>query len=80
MDSKDFENIYQDSKQIENTKQKDQKQNNVDVSVSNPRSEKIEKVTLSEDEELDRWYVQEDGDPNVFVEYKNFTWQRSKSN
>ena len=25
MDSKDFENIYQDSKQIENTKQKDQK-------------------------------------------------------
>lgn len=80
MDSKDFENIYQDSKQIENTKQKDQKQNNVDVSVSNPRSEKIEKVTLSEYEELDRWYVQEDGDPNAFVEYKNFTWQRSKSN
>ena len=33
-----------------------------------------------EDEELDRWYEPEAGDPNVFVEYKNFTWQRSKSN
>lgn len=74
MDSKDFENIYKSSNQTDtNTVSSKQE-------ISNSRNEKIEKVYLTEDEELDRWYEPEAGDPNVFVEYKNFTWQRSKSN
>ena len=74
MDSKDFENIYKSSNQTDtNTVSSKQK-------ISNSRNERIEKVNLTEDEELDRWYEPEAGDPNVFVEYKNFTWQRSKSN
>ena len=71
-----FEKIYEISKLKEN----DLNQNATGNPNSINRSEKTEKVNLTEDEELDRWYVQEDGDPNVFVEYKNFTWQRSKSN
>lgn len=74
MDSKDFENIYKSSNQTDtNTVSSKQE-------ISNSRNERIEKVNLTEDEELDRWYEPEAGDPNVFVEYKNFTWQRSKSN
>lgn len=68
MDSIDFENIYKSSNQTDtNTVSSKQE-------ISHSRNEK------KEDEELDRWYEPEAGDPNVFVEYNNFTWRRSKSN
>lgn len=48
MDNKDFENIYKSSNQIDtNTVSSKQE-------ISNSRNEKIEKVNLTEDEELDR--------------------------
>lgn len=73
-DEKDFEDVYNSSNKPDN-KDVVNKSN-----VNNNRNEKIEKISLTEDEELDRWYEIEDGDPNAFVEYKNFTWQRVKSN
>ena len=74
MDNEYFESIYKSLNLIDT----DTVSNKIEI--SNSRNERIEKVTLTEDEELDRWYDLDDGDPNAFVEYKNFTWQRSKSN
>lgn len=79
----DFEKIYKscNSQQsnhlteddIENTKKED----NIYI---NSRGEEIERITLTEEEEQNLWYEQEEGNPEIFVEYKNFTWQRCKSN
>ena len=66
MDNEYFESIYKSLNLIDT----DTVSNKIEI--SNSRNERIEKVTLTEDEELDRWYDLDDGDPNAFVEYKNF--------
>ncbi len=65
MDNKDFENIYKKSKEEDNK-------------VSGP--DLFEKVVLTDEEEQERWYELDSGNPESFIEYKNFSWQRKKSN
>ena len=53
MDSKDFENIYK------NSKEEDNKASGSDL---------FEKVVLTDEEEQERWYELDSGNPESFVE------------
>lgn len=65
MDNEDFENIYKNPKEEDNKA---------------PGSDLLEKVVLTDEEEQERWYELDSGNPESFIEYKNFSWQRKKSN
>lgn len=66
MNTKDFENIYNDTIDSDKNERID--------------SNLVEKVILNDEEEQDLWFEQDKGNPDSFVEYKNFSWQRKKSN